>query len=108
MMHAALRVFAVIGCLVSPVAARDALPPVDAAAIVREIRPRANVPALVCAVVTKDGVHAIGADGATSWVRGQLGIRMNGMPPLAQQINVYFHADLSELTDRLGDAQDCL
>ncbi len=63
MMHAALRVFAVIGCLVSPVAAQDALPPVDAAAIVREIRPRANVPALVCAVVTKDGVHAIGADG---------------------------------------------
>ncbi|MFN6118775.1 MAG: FAD-dependent monooxygenase [Actinomycetes bacterium] len=47
--------------------------------------------------VTAD--YAIGADGATSWVRGQLGIRMNGMPPLAQQINVYFHADLSELTE---------
>lgn len=41
--------------------------------------------------------YAIGADGATSWVREHLGIRMSGMPPLAQQINVYFHADLSEL-----------
>ena len=47
----------------TPAAAADALPPVDAAAIAREIRPRAKVPALVCAVVTKDGVHAIGADG---------------------------------------------
>ena len=47
--------------------------------------------------VTAD--YAIGADGATSWVRDHLGVRMNGMPPLAQQINVYFHADLSKLTE---------
>lgn len=51
-------------------------------------------------VQTVTAAYAIGADGATSWVRNHLGIRMTGMPPLAQQINVYFHADLSELTDR--------
>ena len=47
----------------APAPAADAPPPVDAAAIARDLRPRAKVPALVCAVVTKDGVHAIGADG---------------------------------------------
>ncbi len=52
-----------IVCSIAPPVAADALPPVDAAAIARDIRPRAKVQALVCAVVTKDGVHAIGADG---------------------------------------------
>lgn len=46
-------------------------------------------------LVTAD--FAIGADGALSWVRDQVGIKMKGMPPLGQQINVYFHADLSGL-----------
>lgn len=41
-----------------------------------------------------------GADGALSGVRDMAGIKMRGMPPLGQQINVYFHADLSPL---LGD-----
>ncbi len=44
--------------------------------------------------------YVIGADGALSWVRDQVGIKMKGMPPLGRQINVYFHADLSSL---LGD-----
>ncbi len=44
--------------------------------------------------------YVIGADGATSWVRRHRGIPMNGMPPLAQQINVCFDADL---TDLIGD-----
>ncbi len=46
--------------------------------------------------------YVIGADGATSWVRRQRGIHMNGMPPLAQQINVCFHADLTELVGGRG------
>ncbi len=41
--------------------------------------------------------YVIGADGATSWVRQHRGIPMTGMPPLAQQINVCFHADLSDV-----------
>jgi len=63
MMRAALAVFVVVASSMSPAVAADALPPVDAAAIARDLRPRTTVPALVCAVVTKDGVHAIGADG---------------------------------------------
>jgi CubicO group peptidase (beta-lactamase class C family) len=63
MLRAALVGLATIACSIAPTGASDALPPVDAATIAREIRPRAKVPALVCAVVTKDGVHAIGADG---------------------------------------------
>lgn len=46
--------------------------------------------------------YVIGADGATSWVRRHRGIRMNGMPPLAQQINVCFHADLTDLVGARG------
>lgn len=41
--------------------------------------------------------YVVGADGAMSWVREQMGIKMRGMPPLGQQINIYFHADLSRL-----------
>jgi CubicO group peptidase (beta-lactamase class C family) len=64
MLRAALAVFAVISCLTTPATATaDRPPPVDAAAIAREVRSRTKVPALVCVVVTKDGVHAIGADG---------------------------------------------
>jgi len=63
MIRAALVGLVTIACPIAPAVAADALPPVDAAAIAREIRPRAKVPALVCAVVTKDGMHAIGADG---------------------------------------------
>ncbi len=48
--------------------------------------------------VTAD--YVIGADGALSWVRDQVGIKMRGMPPLGRQINVYFLADLSSL---IGD-----
>lgn len=44
--------------------------------------------------------YVIGADGATSWVRQHRGIAMTGMPALAQQINICFHADL---TDVIGD-----
>ena len=67
----AARVFAVV-LLVFPApafaadaaGAPDALPPVDAAAIAREVRTRHELPGFVCAVVTKDGgIHAIGADG---------------------------------------------
>ena len=39
--------------------------------------------------------YLVGADGAMSWVRDQVGIKMMGMPPLGEQINVYFHADLT-------------
>ncbi|MFN9125265.1 MAG: serine hydrolase domain-containing protein [bacterium] len=64
MLRAALAVFAVISCSMAPATATaDRPPPVDAAAIAREVRSRTKVPALVCAVVTKEGVHAIGADG---------------------------------------------
>ena len=67
----AARVFAVV-FLVFPApafaadaaGAPDALPPVDAAAIAREVRTRHELPGFMCAVVTKDGgIHAIGADG---------------------------------------------
>lgn len=44
--------------------------------------------------------YVVGADGALSGVREMAGIKMRGMPPLGQQINVYFHADLTPL---LGD-----
>ena len=48
----------------SPAVASDSFPPLDAAQVAREIRGRHEVPALICAVVTKDGgLHAIGADG---------------------------------------------
>ena len=64
MMRAAIVVCAMVLGLALPAVAGDALPPVDAAKVAREVRPRHKVPALVCAVVTKDGgVHAIGADG---------------------------------------------
>ena len=63
MLRAVPAVLAVISALGSPFAVADGLPPVDAGAIARELRPRAKVTALVCAVVTKDGGHAIGADG---------------------------------------------
>ena len=64
MMRAALAVLSVVSFLCSTARAGDALPPVDAGRIAREVRPRHKVPALFCAVVTKDGgVHAIGADG---------------------------------------------
>jgi CubicO group peptidase (beta-lactamase class C family) len=64
MMRAAIAVSSVVLGLVLPAVAGDALPPVDAAKVAREIRPRHEVPALVCAVVAKDGsLHAIGADG---------------------------------------------
>lgn len=47
--------------------------------------------------------YAVGADGSSSWVREQAGIKMRGMPPLGRQINVYFHADLrSFLGERPG------
>ena len=46
---------------ISPMPWRTESP--DSGAMAREIQPRAKVAALVCAVVTKDGVHAIGADG---------------------------------------------
>lgn len=47
--------------------------------------------------------YVVGADGSSSWVREQAGIKMRGMPPLGRQINVYFHADLrSFLGDRPG------
>ena len=45
------------------------------------------------AVVEAD--YVVAADGALSSVRSQLGIKMMGMPPIGEQINVYFHADLS-------------
>jgi CubicO group peptidase (beta-lactamase class C family) len=63
MMRAAFAVLSVVSGLCSTARAGEALPPVDAVKIAREIRPVGKVPALVCAVVTKDGVHAIGADG---------------------------------------------
>jgi CubicO group peptidase (beta-lactamase class C family) len=67
MMRAALAVLSVVSALCSTAQAGDALLPVDAGRIAREVRPRHKVPALFCAVVTKDGgVHAIGADGVRS------------------------------------------
>lgn len=73
---------------------------------------------LVDLVDTDDGVEAtldhgqdttkvvadfvIAADGACSWVRQHRSIPMMGMPPLAQQVNICFHADLSDLVADRG------
>ena len=43
--------------------------------------------------------YVIAADGATSGVRAQLGVTMDGLPELATMVGTYFHADLSRWTD---------
>lgn len=47
-------------------------------------------------------VHAqyvVAADGAAGTLRDGLGIEMDGRPDLGQQLNIYFHADLSPWTE---------
>ncbi len=47
------------------------------------------------AVETLRARFAIAADGASSGIRRQLGIGMNGLPEIATVVGTYFHADLS-------------
>ncbi|MFJ9367648.1 FAD-dependent monooxygenase [Nocardia sp. NPDC101769] len=43
--------------------------------------------------------YVVAADGAAGTLRADLGIDMAGLPELGQQVNIYFHADLSPWTE---------
>ncbi|MFE4456035.1 FAD-dependent monooxygenase [Nocardia tengchongensis] len=43
--------------------------------------------------------YVVAADGAAGTLRAELGIGMAGLPELGQQVNIYFHADLSPWTE---------
>ena len=52
---------------------------------------------------TLTAAYLIDAEGACGRLRDSIGIGVEGIPEFGQQLNIYFHADLSEWTDKKSE-----